>query len=163
MALLEKELVVKKSSIPDSGKGLFTRVFIPKGTLIVEYKGRRTTCKEVNHDDGKNGYIYYVTRNFVIDASPYKKALARYANDARGLKRVKGINNNCVYVYKRDKDAVFIESTKDIPPNSEILVNYGKEYWDVIRHNAKLNAEEAKSGVGKKKKSKNNRSMQRSQ
>ena len=24
---------------------------------------------------------------------------------------------------------------KDIPANSEILVGYGKEYWDVIRHN----------------------------
>lgn len=149
MALLEKELKVKRSSIPDSGKGLFTKVFIPKGTMIVEYKGRRTTWKEVNHDDGKNGYIYYVNRNYVIDASTYKKALARYANDARGLKRVKGIQNNCVYVYRRDKDAVFIESTKDIPPNSEILVDYGKEYWDVIRYNAKIYAQESKQGVGK--------------
>ena len=159
MALLEKELVVKKSSIPESGKGLFTKVFIPKGTLIVEYKGRKTTWKDVDHDEGKNGYIYYVTRNFVIDASPYKKALARYANDANGLKRVKGITNNCVYVYKRDKDAVFIESTKDIVPNSEILVNYGKEYWDVIRHNAKLSAEEAKSNAGKSKKPKKKRTQ----
>jgi hypothetical protein len=94
----------------------------------------------------------------VIDASSYKKALARYANDARGLKRVKGIQNNCVYVYRKDKDAVFIESTRDIPPNSEILVNYGKEYWDVIRYNAKLSAKELKESKvkpGKKKKSAN--------
>ncbi len=156
MALLEKELVVKQSSIPDSGKGLFTKVFIPKGTTIVEYKGRRTTWKEVDHDEGKNGYIYYVSRNYVIDASPYKKALARYANDARGLKRIKNIQNNCIYVYRKDKDAVFIESTKDIPPNSEILVDYGKEYWDVIRYNAKLSAKELKESNtkrGKKKKS----------
>ena len=75
MALLEKELVVKKSTIPDSGKGLFTKVFIPKGTFIVEYKGKVSTWKEVDHHEGKNGYIYYVTRNYVIDASSYKKSI----------------------------------------------------------------------------------------
>jgi len=154
MALLEKELMVQRSSIPDSGKGLFTKVFIPKGTLIVEYKGQRTTWKDVDHNEGKNGYIYYVSRNYVIDASSYKKALARYANDAKGLKRIKGIQNNCVYIHKKDKDAVFIEAARDIPPNSEILVDYGKEYWDVIRYNAKLSASELKKSNLKSRKKK---------
>jgi hypothetical protein len=154
MALLEKELVVKKSTIPMSGKGLFTKVFIPKNTRIVEYKGRITTWKDVDHNDGKNGYIYYINRNYVIDASPNKKALARYANDAAGLKRVKGVSNNSVY--RQDNMRVYIESTKDIPANSEILVRYGKEYWDVIRHNMMLRSKELKEKLkksGKKKKS----------
>jgi len=142
MALLEKNLIVKKSTIPDSGKGLFTRVFIPKGTLVIEYRGKVSTWKEVDHDDGKNGYIYYLNRNHVLDASSYKKALARYANDAKGLQRVKGIYNNSVYI--QDNGRVFIETTRDIPANSEILVEYGKEYWDVIRHNARLTAQEMK-------------------
>jgi SET domain-containing protein len=140
MALLEKNLVVKKSTIPNSGKGLFTKVFIPKGTRIVEYKGKVSTWKEVDHDDGKNGYIYYVNRNYVIDASLDKNAIARYANDAKGLKQVKGISNNSIY--RQDNLRVFIESMKDIPANSEIFVRYGKEYWDVIKHNAKLSAKE---------------------
>jgi uncharacterized protein len=138
MALLEKQLVVKRSTIPGSGKGLFTKKFIPKGTRIVEYKGKITTWKEVKHDNGSNGYIYYVTRNHVIDAKPYTKALGRYANDARGIQRKKGITNNAVYA--EDKLKVYIESTKDIPANSEILVSYGKEYWDTIRHNSKVQA-----------------------
>ena len=142
MALLEKRLVVRKSTIPDSGKGLFTKVLIPKGTRIVEYKGKISTWKEVDHDEGKNGFIYYLSRNHVIDASSYKMALARYANDAKGLKRVKGINNNSIYI--ADNKRVFIESTKDIPPNTEILVEYGKEYWDVIRYNKKLWLKESK-------------------
>lgn len=133
MALLEKQLVVKRSTIPASGKGLFTKKFIPKGTRIVEYKGKITTWKEVEHNNGANGYIYYVTRNHVIDARTYTKALARYANDARGLQKIKGLLNNAVYV--QDKLQVFIEAAKDIPANSEILVSYGKEYWDAIRHN----------------------------
>lgn len=156
MALLENNLVIKRSTIPDSGKGLFTKVFIPKGTRIVEYKGKVSTWKEVDHDDGKNGYIYYVNRNFVIDASLDKKALARYANDARGLKRIPGINNNSIY--RQDDLRVFIEATKDIPANSEIFVRYGKEYWDVVRYNAKLTARELKQKQRdslKKKKSRN--------
>lgn len=136
MALLEKQLVIKRSTIPGSGKGLFTKKFIPKGTRIVEYKGKLTTWKEVKHDNGTNGYIYYVNRNHVIDARPYVKALGRYANDARGLQKKKGVTNNAVYT--EDKLKVYIESTKDILPDSEILVSYGKEYWDTIRHNKAL-------------------------
>lgn len=136
MALLEKQLVVKKSTLPGAGKGLFTKKFIPKGTRIVEYKGRITTWGKVDHKDGSNGYIYYVKRNHVIDAGNYKKALARYANDAKGITRVKGITNNSEYI--EDNSHVYIESKKDILPGEEILVDYGKEYWDVIRHNLKV-------------------------
>ena len=135
MALLEQQLVVKKSLIPGSGKGLFTKKFIPKGTRIVEYKGRITNWKEMK-DAWDNGYIYSINRNRVIDAKRTLKALARYANDASGLIRVKGINNNCVY--SNDGLKAYIESVKDIPAGSEILVSYGKEYWDVVRANLKI-------------------------
>jgi len=136
MALLEKQLIVKKSLLPGAGKGLFTKKFIPKGTRIVEYKGKITTWKDVSAEEKENLYIYYVKRHHVIDALPVKSALARYANDAKGLKRVKGLTNNAAYV--EDGLKVYIESTKDIPAGSEIFVSYGKEYWDVIRYNARL-------------------------
>lgn len=138
MALLEKQLEVKESTIPGSGKGLFTKTFIPKGTRIVEYKGRITVWKEVKNDSD-NGYIYTINNNHVIDARKHLKALARYANDARGLVRVKGITNNCTYV--NDGLKAYIESVKDIPAGAEIFVDYGKEYWDVVRENLKLDKE----------------------
>jgi hypothetical protein len=47
MALLEKQLVIKKSALPNAGMGLYTTIFIEKGTRIVEYKGKITTWKEV--------------------------------------------------------------------------------------------------------------------
>jgi SET domain-containing protein len=142
MALLEKQLVVKPSTIPNSGKGLFTKIFIPKGTRIVEYKGKKTTWKDVNIDEGRNGYIYYINRNNVIDAMPFPQHLARYANDAQGLSKVKGITNNCRYVSDMDTLRVYIEAVKDIPAGREILVQYGKEYWDVIKYNLKLDEKE---------------------
>ena len=140
MALLEKQLFIKRSNVPGAGKGLFTKKAIPKGTRIVEYKGKITTWKEVDHHQGKNGYIYYVKRDHVIDAFTYEKALARYANDAKGLNKVKELNNNAEYV--EDGLKVYIESRKDIPAGGEILVDYGKEYWETIRFNLKLNGTE---------------------
>lgn len=142
MALLDKQLFVKKSSIPNAGKGLFTKKFIPKGAHIVEYKGRISTWKEVKDEDGKNPYIFFVNRNHVIDGMPNKKALARYANDARGLVRIKGLTNNCDYVL--DGVRAIIEAKRDIPAGAEILVDYGKDYWKVIRENVKIWAREAK-------------------
>lgn len=133
MALFEKHLYVKKSTLPNAGKGLFTKVFIPKGERIVEYKGKITTWKDVKDDDGKNGYIFYVKRYHVIDALPTKKPLARYANDARGLTRIKGVTNNCDYI--TDGLKAYIESKKNIEAGSEIFVDYGPDYWKVIREN----------------------------
>jgi len=147
MALLEKKVEVKASLLPAAGKGLFAKEFIPKGSRIVEYKGTITTWKEVDSDDGDNGYIYYVKRDHVIDASRHTGALARYANDARGLQRVKGITNNAEYV--EDGGKVFIESRKNIPAGAEILVEYGKDYWDVIRHNRKVDEQRKRLREGR--------------
>jgi len=136
MALLEKFLVVKRSGLPGAGQGLFTRKFIPKGTRIIEYKGRLTTWNDVKHDNGVNGYLYYINRNHIIDARYHKKSKARFANDAKGFEKIKGMTNNAHYT--EEDGRVFIESRKDIPPDGEILVGYGKEYWDAMRYNQKI-------------------------
>jgi hypothetical protein len=135
MAFLSRQLYIKASSIPQSGKGLFTNKKVSRGERIVEYKGKKTTWKEVDHRNWTNGYIFYIDRNHVVDASTYKKALGRYANDARGLSRINGLRNNSEYVAEGNR--VYIDAIRDIPAGSEILVDYGKEYWDVIRSNRK--------------------------
>jgi SET domain-containing protein len=133
MPLLEKHLVVKRSTLKGAGKGLFTMKDIPRGTKIVEYKGKITRWKEVDDRDGLNAYIYYVNRDHVIDARTTKEALARYANDAKGLLRVDGVTNNCTYIIEGVK--VYIKAMRHIPAGSELLVGYGKEYWDIIKEN----------------------------
>ena len=142
MALLEKQLIVKDSQLPNAGKGLFTTLPIKKAENITEYKGKITTWKEVNHDEGTNGYIMYVTRNKVIDARKATTVLARYANDAKGLQKIKGLNNNCTY--ENDKNRVYIKAKKDIPAGAELFVDYGKDYWKVIRENMKIDKDKEK-------------------
>lgn len=141
MAFLQKQLHTKRSQISGAGKGLFTKQFIAKGTRIIEYRGKITTWKNIIAGKTFNGYVFYINRNYVIDAMTYKKALARYANDASGLNRVKGVVNNTQYVPEGKR--VYIDAIKDIPAGSEIFVSYGKEYWDVIKKNEK-NAQKEK-------------------
>ncbi len=148
MALLEKKLYVKKSTLPSSGKGLFTKVDIKKGTRIVEYKGKRSIWSKVKDDDGKNGYIFYITRNCVIDAWPTTQYLGRYANDAKGYTRVNGITNNSEYVV--DGKRCFIEAIKNIPARSEIFVGYGAEYWKTMRENWNIDKKASKKKLSKK-------------
>jgi len=136
MALLEKHLLIKKSRIPGAGKGLFTKQFIAKGTRIVEYKGKITTWKNVLQGKNFNAYVYYINRNYVIDAMRRKTAFARYANDANGLSKNHTFRNNAKYVI--DGKRVFIEAKKDIEAGEEILVSYGNEYWNVVAEQRNL-------------------------
>ena len=136
MDLPEKYLTIKRSGITGAGKGLFTKEFIAKGTKIVEYAGSITTWKDVMAQTQFNGYVYYIKRNIVIDAKPYKKTFGRYANDANGITKIKNVKNNSRYIIEGTK--VFIEAFKNINAGDEIFVSYGKEYWDTVRYNKRL-------------------------
>lgn len=143
MALLERYLYVRKSLLPGAGKGLFTKIFIPKGSFIVEYKGRILTWREAEKmPDERNSYFFYFNMRYVIDAWKTKKSVAHFANDAHGLTRVKGLRNNADYVTRGKR--CFIEATRDIPARSEIFVDYGREYWQAVRSNIREDIRKSK-------------------
>lgn len=135
MTIKPQYLEIKTSQIPGAGLGLFTKVFIPCGSLVIEYKGVVTTWEAVR-EEIDNDYIYYLSSRHVINARPTPKALARYANDAKGIKQVPGINNNCLF--KKMDGRVYIKARIDILPGEEIFVSYGKQYWDTARNNAEI-------------------------
>lgn len=120
---------LKKSTLPKAGLGLFTEVPFKKGDKIVEYEGDQYTWAEClkRAEEGKANYVFYITAKKCVDAYDCPNALARYANDAKGLSRVKGINNNAQYEVIKGKP--YIVATKRIKPGEEILVSYGKDYW----------------------------------
>ncbi len=126
-----KSLIIKRSLLPNAGKGLFTRVDIKKGDRIVEYAGRRKKWKDVKHLDGHNGYLMRLNRTTAIDAKPLRSGKGRYANDAMGLARVPGLRNNAEYLIYGNR--VFIEATRNIRKGEEIFVSYGKEFWNLQR------------------------------
>jgi SET domain-containing protein len=128
-------LFVKKSQIPKSGKGLWTTEPIKKGTLICEYEGEKLTWKEClqrnEKQKGVGGYYFYINSKNCVDAQYTTWALARYANDAAGFGRVKGLRNNSKYEVFKGKP--YIKATRNIAAGSEIFVSYGKEYWDAMK------------------------------
>jgi uncharacterized protein len=139
-AILKKPpyLEVKKSKIPNAGDGLFTKKKFFKGDKIVEYLGEIIDYQEYSKrtEDDKYGYMLYIDRKTCIDAYNTPQFVARYANDASGLKRVPGLKNNCEY--EIDGRRAYIIAKQDIKAGEELFVNYGKEYWDDIKHNLSL-------------------------
>lgn len=131
MAVTSRSLLVKPSSLPDAGMGLFTTVDIHKGERIVEYKGRLVRWKDVKHTDGHNGYLLRLDRSLAIDARPKNSGKGRYANDAMGLVRLPGLRNNAEYLIYGKR--VFIEATRNIRKGEEVLVSYGREFWALQR------------------------------
>jgi SET domain-containing protein len=127
-------LLVRKSQIPKSGKGLFTTKDIEKGAIVCEYEGEVISWKEClnrnQNQKGKGGYYFYITAKNCVDAQYTLWALGRYANDASGPGRVIGLRNNCQYVVVKGKP--YIKATRKIKAGAEILVSYGKEYWDAL-------------------------------
>lgn len=128
-------LFVNESLIPNAGKGLFTDTPIKKGEIIIEYTGEQLTwaeCEKRNDaQEGVNGYFFFVSKNFCIDAQNTPDSLGRYANDAQGYKRVPGLKNNAEYqIIKRRP---YIVAKRNIKAGEEIFVSYGKEYWDVMK------------------------------
>lgn len=125
-------LIIKKSNLPGAGKGLFTNKAITKDSKIIEYRGeiigyneyRRRAKKEVDQ------YLFYLRRDLCIDAMDTPQYKARYANDAKGITRVKGLRNNSDYIIYGDK--CFIVASRNIKAGEEIFVNYTKSYWDYM-------------------------------
>ncbi|MBS1652932.1 MAG: SET domain-containing protein [Bacteroidetes bacterium] len=131
--------IVKKSQLPNAGKGLFTKKEIKKGEKVIEYKGEIINWKEYEKRvaDDKDGYLFFINKTNCIDAFNTPQHKARYANDAEGLSKTKGLKNNCNYEIFGDK--CFIVAKRNIIAGEEIFVDYTKEYWKCIRYNIKNN------------------------
>ena len=110
----------------------------------MEYLGEIITDKEcgLRADNDQYGYVFHINKQKCIDAHHTLDAIARYANDARGLVKVKGIRNNASYEIWKNRG--WITAEKNIKAGSEIFVSYGAEYWKDIRYNIKLEEENKK-------------------
>jgi len=145
-------LIVKKSKIPGSGKGLYTTKPIKKESKIIQYRGEEIGWKEYKErvDRDEDGYLFFFNKNKCVDAFHTPQYKARYANDANGFERVKGLKNNSQY--EIFDDACFIVATRDIKAGEEIFTDYTKDYWDSMRYNYNLKKKQNKEAAAKSKK-----------
>ena len=126
-------LIIKKSKLPNAGKVLFTTKIIRKDAKIIEYRGEIIGYKEYRKRARKeqDHYLFYLRRELCIDALHTPQYKARYANDAAGITKVKGLKNNSEYMIFGDK--CFIVASKNIKAGEEILVDYTNSYWKAIK------------------------------
>ena len=120
MAKLQKKrrrIVVRNSSI--HGRGVFALRRIPKGTRIIEYKGKLITDKEADrrysrvHEHSPHTMLFSLEGGWVIDAT-------RRGNSARW------INHSCAPNCDIEEEGrrIFIESRRDIHPGDELTYDY---------------------------------------
>jgi uncharacterized protein len=120
MAKREKKrrrIVVRNSSI--HGRGVFALRRIPKGTRIIEYKGKLITDKEADrrysrvHEHSPHTMLFSLEGGWVIDAT-------RRGNSARW------INHSCAPNCDIEEEGrrIFIESRRDIHPGDELTYDY---------------------------------------
>ena len=130
-------LLVKKSKLPGAGKGLYTTKSIKKESRIIEYRGEEIGWKDYNERVKRmeDGYLFYFNRNRCVDAFHTPQYKARYANDAAGITKIKGLRNNSHYEVHDQK--CFIIAARHIKAGEEIFCDYTRDYWKCIRANIK--------------------------
>ncbi|ONM23440.1 Histone-lysine N-methyltransferase ATX4 [Zea mays] len=121
-----KHLVVYKSGI--HGLGLYTSVFIPRGSMVVEYVGeivgqRVADRREIEYQSGKRQqyksacYFFKIDREHIIDATR-KGGIARFVNHS--------CQPNCVakIISVRNEKKVMFFAERHINPGEEITYDY---------------------------------------
>jgi uncharacterized protein len=114
----KKLFTVRKSGI--HGRGVFATAEIPRGKVIVEYKGRRSSWDEAmvrpdsDPDDSAHTFLFALDDGRVIDARVRGNA-ARWINHS--------CDPNCA-TYEDQQGRVFIEAKRRIRPGEELAYDY---------------------------------------
>lgn len=147
LAKEEKYLYLKESHF--TGRGLFTKKEIKKGDIICTYMGELIDEEEAlrRADEELDQYLVETANGKCLDSMPIF-CYAMYANDAAGIIKLPGLKNNSRIEIL--KGAPRMVAARNIKPDEEILVGYGRAYWNNVKQRIKKK-EEAKAKRAAKK------------
>jgi uncharacterized protein len=110
-----RRIIVRRSKI--HGRGVFAASFIPKGTRIIEYKGRRMPEKEADEkygdDKSPHTFLFLLDNAIVIDAN-YNGNSARWINHS--------CKPNCEA--NEEEGRMYIDALRDIRTGEELSYDY---------------------------------------
>jgi hypothetical protein len=117
-------LLVKKSSIPNAGDGLYALKEFKQGEFIADYKGEVLTKAQRNERYGHTQqdlapYAFQASQNKIIDSACHRY-IGAYANS-------KPNHNNATFSVHQGK--VKIKATKKIKVGDEVFLSYGASYF----------------------------------
>ncbi len=118
--------IIRRQS-PIHGNGVFAAKDLPKGTSVIEYRGRRLTHAQANRmyaNDADSGHTFLFTLNekYLIDGGDG-------GNDARWINH--GCAPNCqAWIVEnkhgdRSRDRILIETRRAIRKGEELTYDYG--------------------------------------
>jgi SET domain-containing protein len=122
---MPRRIALRRS--PIHGNGVFALVDIPKGTEVVEYRGRRMTHAQIDRlyanaaDDGHT-FLFTLNDRYVLDAN-FDGNIARWINHS--------CKPNCQAVIEEDEDGdarrdrVLIETIRSLRAGEELTYDYG--------------------------------------
>lgn len=122
-------VLIKKSTIPNAGLGVFALKRFKKNELLAEYTGKMLSVQEYESQPIPSPYIWMLMDTAdipigYIDALDRKYAnWTRFVNCPRNLKE-----ENVIAIQKMYK--LFYYAKRDIKPNEELLVWYGPDYGE---------------------------------
>lgn len=121
--------VIKNSSIPGAGRGVFTTQFIRRGTLVGPYKGYIEPNSEIAVE---SGYSWKVVADSVrpeptwIDGKDIS-----YSNWLRYINMPTNADTENLVVLQHQGE-MYYAAFKSIPAGTELLLHYGTEYAEVL-------------------------------
>ena len=106
---------IKQSNIPDSGRGVFTKDFIPKGTFLGYYRGKIVDMDKIKDAD------------YVLTINDGTSSCGRNSNHFSAI-------INCPTATPYSPNVEFshdgkLNTIRDIRANEELYVDYGRNYW----------------------------------
>ena len=108
-------VIVRRSKI--HGKGVFANALLPKGSRIIEYKGKRISEKAADDkygdDEGTHTFLFLLDNEIVIDAN-FQGNSARWINHS--------CDPNCEAAEENGR--MYIEARRTIRPGQELTYDY---------------------------------------
>ena len=115
---------ITTSTIPNAGNGAFANIYLPKGTTLGKYRGKRLNKRQYEclADDS---YVWELSSRhgpvYIDGKDPAKSNWLRFLNDSRD-RRI----NVEPYQYRGN---IYYRTIKNIKPGGEMFVSYGDYYW----------------------------------
>ena len=122
--LTPDQFTIKTSTIPNAGNGAFANIFLPKGSVLGNYKGKRLSSQQYNRLRDQS-YVWELSSRhgpiYIDGKNPKLSNWLRFLNDSRDRR----VN---VEPYQSHGN-IFYRAIKNIKPGEEMFISYGDEYW----------------------------------
>jgi hypothetical protein len=128
-------LAIQESEIAFAGLGLFTLVQRHAGDRVVPYDGARVRFLGRKPSGAFGGaYVLQITPTTFVDAESHASGAGRFVNmcrpeNAKPMKRPVCRLNNCHFEWDDAEERAWVVATEDISTGSELLVDYGQQYF----------------------------------